>query len=666
MKQYFKLKLKMINLNLKWVYPMLTLLCIAPAYSQHEVSPCELDGKLFYNDCIQYKGDCEHNQANGWGYLYLNNGNVITAFFKDNKIQNYHMQYYDAKSKYDYFVPNKGSSFAGPYVSIDKSNFVSFNENGFQIAEPNFLSNRVFSDPYMKANDGLHLIPNTNNIIYISAREYNAKGNYKYWLSVMDLSSNKVIRTFGSNEKPLSLDVAPEFIGFEKDNMPVFKISSKYYLYNISTGVSTAQLSLPIGLPTQNTADDAKKKTTYKDYSGRDKWIALADSSYLKVFNNSNYYESSTVFGSGSSLVRFSRNHEILMNLELPSSNIFDFAVDEISDRIALSYRSKDSTYLSYLDLNSLQIKSNVFTKGNTEFDEYLRPYDKYPGSVEFSKTGIYLLYKRGTRGTTLYLGNSLYYGFAGQLYGWSNDDNVIVTATSYGSGIAAFDLEKKTIIWQTKDDGERYSGSFIKIQDTFYVISGMVTSGVNGVKLRSLVMPKPLFSLTEFVRQPVVETPVVSHEHSASSVTDNASRQSNSSQVLTPEEEFLKGYLALMFLNAMLESSNKYSGSTRSTTSVKSGSSSSTTAQMRPCPECNRDFKFKVWKGGVHSSGNCWGGWENEAKSNSGFVKCGSCEGYGLNWKLVDGCPVSTSCYVDNCGGWRRCSRCSGKGQVK
>jgi 3-oxoacyl-[acyl-carrier protein] reductase len=287
MKQYFKFKLKMINLNSKWVYLILTLLSIAPAYSQNEASPCELDGKIFYNDCIQYKGDCEHSQANGWGHLYLNNGNVITAFFKDNKIQNYHMHFYDAKSKYDYFVPNKGSSFAGPYVSIDKSNFVSFNENGFQIAEPNFLSNRVFSDPYMKANDGLHLIPNTNNIIYISAREYNAKGNYKYWLSVMDLSSNKVIRTFGSNEKPLSLDIAPEFIGFEKDNMPVFKISSKYYLYNISTGVSTAQLSLPIGLPTQNTADDAKKKTTYKDYSGRDKWIALADSSYLKVFNYS-------------------------------------------------------------------------------------------------------------------------------------------------------------------------------------------------------------------------------------------------------------------------------------------------------------------------------------------------------------------------------------------
>lgn len=665
MKRYFKFKLKMINLNLKWVYPMLTLLCIAPAYSQHEVSPCELDGKLFYNDCIQYKGDCEHNQANGWGHLYLNNGNVITAFFKDNKIQNYHMQYYDAKSKYDYFVPNKGSSFAGPYVSIDKSNFVSFNENGFQIAEPEFSSTRAFCDADLYGS--ITLIPNTHNVIYVSAREFNSSGDRKYWVSVVDLITNKVVRKFGSFEKPLTLDFAPEFIGFTKINIPVFKASGKYYQYNIATGVSTVLLTSPSDITAIVEEVDAKKKTTYKDYSGRDKLITLADSSYIKVFNNTIYYESSNAFGSGSSLVRFSKSHEILSNLDLPSANIFDFAVDEFSNRIALSYRSKDSTYLSYLDLNSLQMKSNVFTKGNTAFDEYLRPYDKYPGTVEFSKTGIYLLYKRGNRGTTLYLGNSLYYGFTGQLYGLSNDDNVIVAATSYGSGIAAYDLEKKTIIWKTKDDGESYSGSFFKIQDTFYIVSGMVMSGVNGIKLRSLVMPKPLFSLTEFVRQPVPETPEVSHEHETASGTDNTSSQSASSQVLSPEEELLKRYMALLFLNAMLESSNKYSGSTGSTTTVKSGSSGSTIAQMKPCPECNKEFKFKVWKGGVHSSGNCWGGWENEAKSNPGYVKCGSCEGYGLNWKLVDGCPVSSSCYVDICnGGWRQCSRCSGKGQVK
>jgi hypothetical protein len=82
-------------------------------------------------------------------------------------------------------------------------------------------------------------------------------------------------------------------------------------------------------------------------------------------------------------------------------------------------------------------------------------------------------------------------------------------------------------------------------------------------------------------------------------------------------------------------------------------------------CSNCNRKFKFKIWRGGRNDSGNCWGGWENEEKTSPGYVKCSDCSGYGLNWSYNGRCPVSKKCYVTNCsGGWIKCNKCYGKGK--
>ena len=82
-------------------------------------------------------------------------------------------------------------------------------------------------------------------------------------------------------------------------------------------------------------------------------------------------------------------------------------------------------------------------------------------------------------------------------------------------------------------------------------------------------------------------------------------------------------------------------------------------------CSYCNRKFRFQIWRGGQHASGNCWGGWEYEEKTSPGYVKCSGCGGYGLNWSYNGNCPVSKKCYVYSCsGGWTKCDKCYGKGK--
>ena len=91
------------------------------------------------------------------------------------------------------------------------------------------------------------------------------------------------------------------------------------------------------------------------------------------------------------------------------------------------------------------------------------------------------------------------------------------------------------------------------------------------------------------------------------------------------------------------------------SSSSVKNSSSTNNNSS-----ECNKTFKFRIWKGGQYSSGNYWGGWADEETSKPGFVKCPSCNGYGVNWDYDnnEGRPRSKKCYNNSCnGGWVPCN---------
>jgi len=124
-------------------------------------------------------------------------------------------------------------------------------------------------------------------------------------------------------------------------------------------------------------------------------------------------------------------------------------------------------------------------------------------------------------------------------------------------------------------------------------------------------------------------------------------------------QDALARNVLSQISFSDIFEYSN--SGENNSSSSRKSNSSKTKTE----CSNCNRKFKFKIWRGGQHDSGNCWGGWENEEKTSPGYVKCSDCSGYGLNWSYDGKCPVSKKCYVHNCsGGWIKCNKCYGKGK--
>ena len=102
---------------------------------------------------------------------------------------------------------------------------------------------------------------------------------------------------------------------------------------------------------------------------------------------------------------------------------------------------------------------------------------------------------------------------------------------------------------------------------------------------------------------------------------------------------------------------------SARENYNSNSSSVSSSNNSSKLCSNCNKKFKFRIWKGGQYQSGGCWGGWEDEENSRPGYVKCGSCSGYGLNWKYDGRCPESSPCSYSCSGGWDECRGCYGKG---
>jgi hypothetical protein len=560
--------------------------------------------------------------ANGWGELYLNNNNTLRGLFVNNKLQNFYIEYYSATNNKLIIGPNRESALHGPCISISNE-FVSLAnyENGqyrgnsdlFQIPPPNYIFNGIFCDAdgvNVKDDSQSNLIPNTSLVIYTSAREYNATGDSKYWVSVVDLSLNKLIKKFGSYEKPLTINDAPLFIGFTKENKPIYKYSGKYFQFEIMSGIVNPLSKLPLQMIyKKNNQVETIKKTSYKDLgfiSGiLDKYKILKDSSYIKMFNSKIYLESGggkSKRGSGSSLVMFNNKNEIINSLDLPNYNIIDFDIDEQNERIALSYGGKDSICLSYYDLKNFKLISNVFRRNGGD-----------PGDVKFSKSGTYLLYKlnRGYSGTAIYLGNKLYYGIEGDLYDFNNDENVVISNS--GNNVFAYDIEKKTIIWTHPIGDDYINTKFFNVENKIYILSGRALSWEgykvkeNGIKLISYTMPKPLFSIQEFVKKPEETFDMVGIAKDKK-IENNNLTEKTKSQIKKADDDIFSSYLALMVLSAIFESSNKYSGGSYSSSYNKSESSDRRWNYI--CEDCN---KVKVLESAPYDNSPCpetrWGG---------------------------------------------------------
>ena len=481
------------------------------SFSQILDNKCEIISSQIVNNGKKYVGICEYGKANGLGKLYLNNDDIISGTFRDNTILDNFISVYSSTNKSYAFGPNKGFTLNGPCISVDFSNYVTIGnfENGvwrgssddfFLVNQPNFIYNSPFCaiNQFDAKKTSCQLIPNSKNIIFLSAKEYNSRGDRKYWITVVSLPDNKIIKSFGSFEKPLSLNNEPEFIGFTKVDIPVFKFGGKYNVMNINTGVVQTLVNLPADLLIKKQFEDHLNTKIINDLVSLDKYELLEDSSYIKVFNNKEFDDAAKKlnpkFGSGCRIIHFNKTHEIITSREFSGFNIHDFSVDQSSGRLALSYRSKDSTFLSYFDLSSLNKSSDIFIKSNVEFDKYLMVNQQYPGNVDFSNNGTYLIYNRGSRGSTLYSGTELVFGVDGFVYGFNTNENVIL-ANSSGT-VRAYDLDKKTLIWSYKVNDDLFNTSFFNPDNEVYLISGKTT-------IQSFKMPDPLYSLSEFKQNP-------------------------------------------------------------------------------------------------------------------------------------------------------------------
>ena len=572
------------------------------------LNKCEIDGKLFYNDAVKYIGDCVGDKANGWGTLYLNNGNRLFGNFRENKLQDNFIEWFFANEGNTIIGPNKGSSLHGPCININSNNStgIANYDNGKYIASngyflqeaPKFVYNETFNvadGDDVKLNG--KLIPGTNNVIFTSKREYNSKGNWKCWITLLSLENNKIIFNYGSYEKPIISETdnkpeLPNFISFSADKLSAYYDIKghrddlpKYLKCNLQNGGLEILNKLPVSISNIIDVEKILNERYFDKYEAigygfinnvKYKYVLLSDSSYLKAFNNSIYSKSidnfRPVYGSGAKLVYFSKNHDVLKSIDFDGVTIYDFAVDTNSDRIALSYKSKDSTFLSYFNLTSLDKISDIFRKGNIS-----------PGTVKFSNTGTYLLCN-----DLLFLGNKLYFAIpGGRLYDFNEKEN---TALINGEGaLRAYDIEHRRILWEFNIGDNYINTGFFKVANDFVIISGRVLSWEgykpkeNGIKIYRFNIPEPNLSLTEYKKNPdflkQFATIDVAEKKPKSEVLESVKQdekkleKSKSDELVDMFSSYLLHYLVSEILNP---SSPSYSSNSRSNSSASSNSQSS------------------------------------------------------------------------------------------
>ncbi len=647
---------------------------------------CELNGTVIFSNAIKYNGQCIDNSANGWGSVELNNGDILSGSFKQNKLQDNFIKYYFSKNKTTCIGPNKGSALNGPCISIDDCFLVSFqnwdngvyrgNSNDFFKIRPSDFS---LNSKYCQANSGRnwinsrsYRIPNTNRILYTAYREYNKKGDNKYWITMVDLETNKVVFNYGSFDIPIRTHTdiknnQPIFIGFGRNNTKAYynikghdNDKNIYISLDLIQGTKASINELPLEITKRIKYQEIINKKEFENYISL-KSITLKDSSYIKVFNNKLYQEScnkfSPIFGSGALLIHFDKNHDIIQKQVFENITIYDFAFDNFINRIALSYKSKDFTFLSYYSLSNFSKLSDIFVKKNLDFDKYSQQYQKSPGNVSFSNTGTYLIYERNGGGASIFLGNELYYGIDGELYGFNNNDNTVL---SNASGVVrAFDLEHKRLMWQFEIGADKINTGFYEVNNDFVIIgSGDVA---NFYKFK---MPEPIFSFVEFQKTPEYLDQFIEKQKNSKQVQKVKSDSnfedlfysylgaSLFDEIITGLSNMLNNKDSWPVYNAEKSGSNLSSNSSSYSASTQSKSSGN-----KSCQRCNIAFQKPYLRD------RCKIEWKKESKP--GFVLCKTCQGYGFTTTNIGcNCPdgigwcYDKECPVSSCeSGWIKCS---------
>ena len=489
-------------------------------------SNCILDRKNLYGDIDTYEGECKNDKPNGWGTFKYPNGNKITGLFVDNKIQDNIIEFYVNKHKTLYIGTNKGFDLHGPAIGITDDLIVNYGnwdngyptggaDNYFLITKPEFLKNEKLC--VNELPDEKSLIPNLKHCIIIRKKEDDVKRQEKYWISLIDMVKNKTIFNFGSAENPIisnpysNLSNNLSFKGYSSDTLnAIFEINNysknikQYLICNLKTGLFTKSLvlnNIKLLNSTEGSSEILNKlllKSNFNYYKAFPyKIVQLKDQNYVAILNNNEYANSSSynpIYGSNSMIIKFNNKLEVMNTIEFKKSNICDFAVNEISNQLAISLKGKDSTFFNVYNLDDFKKKYNVFQKGVI-----------FPGKqISFSQSGTYLTHTSNNVNTTIFYNNKLYFGIHGIVYGFNSGENSIIVNDN--GVLRAYDLAKKRLIW-SETIGDDYVNTKFNVIDNNFVLfsSNMVLDKLgsrskNGHKIMIFKIPEAEDSYKEFI----------------------------------------------------------------------------------------------------------------------------------------------------------------------
>jgi hypothetical protein len=265
--------------------------------------------------------------------------------------------------------------------------------------------------------------------------------------------------------------------------------------------------------------------------------------------------------------------------------------------------------------------------------------------------------------------------------YIWSNDNFYS------GDWISSERTGKGIFIWQ---NGDRFDGSFYKGDRAGmgkYIFNdgsiwegnwqGTNFSGIGKQTSKNGTITEGLFENGKLIKsKETIDQERLAQQKEQEERLAQINKQKEEEKKLKEEQDTKNAELFLSLLRTASENKTESqpNNSTNNSTNNQNNKSSNNSGTSRShewvdvkCGDCHKNFKFKIWKGGQYSSGNYWGGWEDELNSKPGYVKCGSCTGYGLNWDYDGKNPTKSACKNWNCsGGWMKCSKCYGSGTVR
>jgi hypothetical protein len=494
-----------------------------------KINSCEIAGSDFnYLDNgqkpLKYIGSCENNLANGWGTLYFASGLKWSAFFDNNLITDNYIQEHTTNSKFIYFGANKGirkngilthlyektmvgiSSFSdGNNVSDD---FFKTDEPTSEINLPFCLPDALFPYEYIK-------VPGTERCLFFSAKEYNQRGDRKYWISLVDVRQNKLVFNYGNFSQPIRTATwerpeVPVFVGFGPNSeYALFNIrgnlneAPKYLKCNLNNGSTEIVSKLPQSIaneivhfqkireriPDSNVSEtviiqNSKIKPSWMNPLQNNHFL-MGDSSYFKGFNGSS---------DKAQLVHFDKNHNLLNKLLINDLKIVAYDINETVNRIAILVHSKDSTFINFYDLRTFKMIAKSYSVSGNIFSSYF----------SFSKSGSFLSFSfLNDHGTLILDERGLNFAVPGSFVILNSNENVILS--NCRGDLRAFDLDRKRILWQYKIDDDIWNTQTVELNnDIAFIYRPRVLVGNQYERKKEQLMviknPKSPINIKDFI----------------------------------------------------------------------------------------------------------------------------------------------------------------------